>query len=276
MFIEQNNTDSKTYIIKKLRESISQKQKKIELKKEQYYKILDDINNNKKEKMGKKLQNSTSMNVNEIKELQALFQNKKIKNYNSFNNLLQSSLSQDYYLTLDNNSKSNKDNLLTLPPIDKNINDQNIFSSRVNIHTETIPIIKNLKLNKKQNTMKRSDFISNDDIYNKETLSPSLFKEKYIIFKSPNRQIREDHIKINKDLKNKFKSLAPIRLRKDYNKNDMNEEKKIEYLNIVSIENQNKKKNIEFNNIKEKYKQLSNLVKSLQKTTSEILDKKSI
>ena len=31
-----------------------EKQKKIELKKEQYYKTLEDINNNKKEKMNKK------------------------------------------------------------------------------------------------------------------------------------------------------------------------------------------------------------------------------
>ena len=121
--------------------------------------------------------------------------------------------------------------------------------------------------------MKRNEYISTDDICNKEALSPSFFKEKYIIFKSPNKLMKED-FKINKDLRNKYKSLAPIRLRKDYNKKDINEKEKIEYLNIFSLNDNNNKKSIAFNNIKEKYKHLSNLVKNLQKTTSQILDKK--
>ena len=285
--IIKNNNDinSKTYIIRKLRESILRKQKKIELKKEQYFKILDDLNKNKKEKMQKKLENSMSMKINEMKELQILFNNNKLKNNNNyeyFNNRIQNSMSQDNYLPHNNDSNSNKDNLLTLPSIEKNNNDKNKYNSRVNLKTESNPLLKDMKLNRNKKFIKKSDYISVDDIYKKNALSPSLLKEKYIIFKSPNKQVRENYITLNNDFQSKIKSFAPIRLKKESNKNsdilnylDNNSEKKIEYVNIVSFnESQNQKNMDNINNMKEKYKELSKLVKSLQKNTSKILDKK--
>lgn len=53
-----------------------------------------------------------------------------------------------------------------------------------------------------------------------------------------------------------------------------NENKKLDYINIVAFNNQTSKKVMLNNNIKEKYNELNNLVKSLQKTTNEILNKK--
>ena len=284
--IKTNNSDitkSKTYIIKKLRESIMQKQKKIELKREHYFKIIEDINQNKKEKMKKKLENSSSINGSSINNIDISINNKISEyNYGELSNrdiILNNNQNNNINsISLKNiNIFKNNKNLLKLPPIEK-MNEKNKLYE--NFKTESNSRPNNFEANKKFSNKKNNEYISYDDLYKMNSLSPSLVKDKYIIFKHPDRPVREDYISINNDFRCKPKSQRPVRLTKDNCKNlencedNDNENKKLDYINIVAFNNQTSKKVMLNNNIKEKYNELNNLVKSLQKTTNEILDKK--
>ena len=311
--IKINNSDaneSKTYVIEKLRESILEKQKKIELKKEHYYKIIEDINQNKKEKMKKRIDNSISINANSIKDLDnnSIF-NKNIETlnnlYDPLSNRIQNSLSQNLFSPKKNfynlhnnlykdkniyvnsisyknfnpilsNYKDTQDNLLSLPFIEDNKKEKNklSFNHMENFRTEFESKKKYFENNKNTNSNKQNNYTCNDDLYKLSSLSSSFVKEKFIVFKSPHKSIKEP-LKIDNDLK--YKTKRSGKLKKDYIKifelNDIennNADKKTDYMNINLYYNKIKKKNI----IEEKYKELNNLVTNLQKTTNEILDRK--
>ena len=150
--IKSNNNDknqSGTYIINKLRESIMEKQKKIELKKEQYFKIIEDINRNKKEKMKKQLENSSSVNANSMNNIDISINNIKSTESNSIRNIRV--LNRENFLNINpiNNYNSisykilnqyqNNKNLLTLPPIESNKKEKNNLP--MNLKTESEPKI---------------------------------------------------------------------------------------------------------------------------------------
>ena len=283
-----DNNQSGTYIINKLRESIMEKQKKIELKKEQYFKIIEDINRNKKEKMKKQLENSSSLNANSMNNIDISINNIKSTESNSIRNIRV--LNRENFLNINpiNNYNSisykilnqyqNNKNLLTLPPIESNKKEKNNLPG--NLKTECEPKINHSELNKKMINKKNNEHSNFNDLYKLTSISPSFIKDKFIVFQSPHRPVREDYITIDNDYKSKPKSQRPVRLIKNYSKNlenlsdNDNEDKKIDYINIVAFNNQVNNKNTIENNIKEKYKELSVLVKSLQKTTEEMLDKK--
>ena len=307
--IDKDINSSKSDIIRKLRESILQKEKKIEFKKEQYFKIIENINRNKKEKMKKKLESSISLNNNSPKDADSSFVNKNIEknkymsdvlntriqspfsredfspknNYNYFNlnyNINKDKKNIDNINTISYNSNTlqntnNKENLLTLPAIEKNK-----FSYYItNLKTESQPKVNLLEQqHTKQNTKKTNNFISYDEYNQLPSLSTSLVKEKYIVFKTPHRPVREDFINIEQHpIQPKMKSLKPARIKKNKNLvlDDIEkncEDKKIDYINIISFNNQIKENNLINSNIKEKYKELNNLVKSLQKTKNEVID----
>ena len=301
-----NNGINSSDIIRKLRESILEKQKKIEFKKEQYFKNIENINKNKKEKMKIKLESSISLNVNSSKDIDNSILNKNIdKNIymrEALNNRIKSSFSREdfspnykyNYFNIQNNLiKDNKfidnintisynsntlhnnnteENSLTLPAIEKNK-----FSYFItNLKTESEPKVNYLENHIKKNIKNPNNFISYEEY--RPLLSTSLVKEKYIIFKSPHRPVREDFIDLDHHpIKPKMRSLKPIRLKKlsnleldDIEKNG--EEKNINYMNILSFNNQLKENNLFNSNIKEKYKELNNLVKRFQKTKNEVID----
>ena len=296
---DEENSDyfnqPKTYIIRKLRESIQQKQKKIELKKEQYFKIIEDINLNKKEKMKKTMENSISMNLNHLENSFNIKTTESSNNNDALStNRIQKLISNNMFGTQKyiNKDKINslsykaifpikKENLLTFPPIDKNkFNDDN-YNMR-NLKTESEIKIRSIETIKKQNYLKTNDFLSFDELNKKNYLShPFLVKNKYIMFKSPHKPAREDSYTVDLDFIPKTKSLKPVRLKKDNHKksnilnvsnNNDNEDKKVDYISFNK--SQINQQNIVDNNIKEKYKELALLVKNLQKTTDEMLDKK--
>lgn len=301
--INNESNQSKTYVINKLRESIMEKQKKIELKKEQYYKTLEDINNNKKEKMNKK-EKYISINTNTMKDIENIYND-------TISNQLKSSVNQDYLESETSKTQQdinknkinsvnsisykiinpfkNKEKLLTLPPVDnKNNKISNSNYSNMKLITEPQQKIKNMEIIKRKNNLNNYDFSSYENIFKKTSLSPSYVKEKYIIFKSPNNPIVNNLNTEKNDYKSKIKLLKHINTKKDNHKNygslndleyDNNKfDKNIEYINIVSptMNNITNKKNSIDNDINQKYKELNVLVKSLQKTTNEILDKKII
>ena len=297
---------SKADVINKLRDSILQKKKNIELKKEHYFKIIEDINQKKKEKMKKKIENAaSSLDANSMKDFESPYnniitENDKKNNY-PLSNRIQNTISKDCfsppskfskreknntisksYKTIKAFQNDNKEKLLNLPQIEKSKNERNRvgYVQMRNLLTESSSKINYLEINKNQNSKKYNKFTSYDDL-NQISLSPSLIKEKYIIFKSPYSQ-KENYITYDYDKQQKAKSLKPARLKKD-NKQNMeklddnnqnDEEKKFDYINIISYNNQIKKRNLIDYNIKEKYKELNNFVISLQKTTNEMLDKK--
>ena len=301
-----NNGINSSDIIRKLRESILEKQKKIEFKKEQYFKNIENINKNKKEKMKIKLESSISLNVNSSKDIDNSILNKNIdKNIymrEALNNRIKSSFSREdfspnykyNYFNIQNNLiKDNKfidnintisynsntlhnnnteENSLTLPAIEKNK-----FSYFItNLKTESEPKVNYLENHIKKNIKNPNNFINYEEY--RPLLSTSLVKEKYIIFKSPHRPVREDFVDLDHHpIKPKMRSLKPIRLKKlrnleldDIEKNV--EEKNINYMNILSFNNQLKENNLFNSNIKEKYKELNNLVKRFQKTKNEVID----
>ena len=311
----KNNTsdinESKTYVIQKLRESILEKQKKIELKKEHYYKIIEDINKNKKEKMKKKIDNTLSINANSIRDIDniSLF-TKNLETLSNMNdpisNRIQNSLSQNHFSPKKNlynsqnnnlytdknlyvnsisyknfnpfltNINDNRENPLSLPFIDDNKKERNKFSFNhmPNFRTEFEPRKNSIENNKNGNIQKPNSYISYDNLY-KFTSSPSsLVKDKFIVFKSPHSSIREP-LKIEYDLKSRAKRAG--KLKKEH----------IKKYELNDIENNNADKKMDYMNInlfnnkikqktmiEEKYKELNSLVSTLQKTTNEILGKK--
>lgn len=256
--------------------------------------------------MKKKIENTaSSLDANSMKDFESPYnniitENDKKNNY-PLSNRIQNTISKDCfsppskfskreknntisksYKTIKAFQNDNKEKLLNLPQIEKSKNERNRvgYVQMRNLLTESSSKINYLEINKNQNSKKYNKFTSYDDL-NQISLSPSLIKEKYIIFKSPYSQ-KEDYITYVYDKQQKAQSLKPTRLKKD-NKQNMeklddnnqnDEEKKFDYINIISYNNQIKKRNLIDYNIKEKYKELNNFVISLQKTTNEMLDKK--
>ena len=143
-------------------------------------------------------------------------------------------------------------------------------------------LINNMEMNKKQNGGNSNAYISYDDLYRLTRLSPSIVKEKYIIFNSQGNNTKDNSrdgqntIPIN--LKNNSRIFKPMKLKKNNLKKlqILNEDNKIDYINFVSpkINHESNKNNLDYF-IKDQYKQLNVLLKSLQKTTKEILDNKN-
>ena len=291
----EENSQSKTHVIKLLRASILKKQKRIELKKEQYYKAIEDINNNKKEKIKIK----ESINTNTIKDIE--------NNDDSITNRVKSSLSQNILYSNDISKKpkhinknkiksvnaisykilnrdQNNENLLTLPPVESKRKMIHNYNS-INYITECDPKMKSIKKSKKKNNRNDNDIFSYEDIFKKTSLSPSYVKDHYIIFKSPNEPMFE----VKKEFKSKIKLIknGQIKKEKDVRKdndslsdleNDKKGSKIKEYVNKVSSTENNDlhKKDIYDESLKQKCKELNTLIKSLQKTTNEILERKNI
>ena len=287
---ELNNQKEKmkesTTIIK-LRESILNKQKKIELKLEENniqmndkkYKSVDnynfkhslstetfnknmgrenDINNNKNKSLSKSLKKMRFNSIN-------LFKNyaddiDKIKSYN--NKLLTPLLT--------------KSGIESLPSIkNKNKKFKNFFKEgNLNIKTEN-------------EIQKRAEKNINEDLYKIEQLS--FVKEKFIIFKSKKKIKPEVFNTVNFDLLpkiNKNKQNEPIKIKTqffkglsnviniDSNKFNYikdNDDKKNNYINSLSSKLSLKQKNI-----KDKYNELNILVNNMHNITKEILTKKDI
>jgi hypothetical protein len=245
--------------------------------------------------MKKTMENSISMNLNHLENSFNIKTTESSNNNDALStNRIQKLISSNMFGTQKyiNKDKINslsykaifpikKENLLTFPPIDKNkFNDDN-YNMR-NLKTESEIKIRSIETIKKQNYLKTNDFLSFDELNKKNYLShPFLVKNKYIIFKSPHKPAREDSYTVDLDFIPKTKSLKPVRLKKDNHKksnilnvsnNIDNEDKKVDYISFNK--SQINQQNIVDNNIKEKYKELALLVKNLQKTTDEMLDKK--
>jgi hypothetical protein len=291
----EENSQSKTHVIKLLRASILKKQKRIELKKEQYYRAIEDINNYKKEKIKIK----ESINTNTIKDIE--------NNDDSITNRVKSSLSQNFLYSNDISKKpkhinknkiksvnaisykilnrdQNNENLLTLPPVESKRKMIHNYNS-INYITECDAKMKSIKKSKKKNNRNDNDIFSYEDIFKKTSLSPSYVKDHYIIFKSPNEPMFE----VKKEFKSKIKLIknGQIKKEKDASKdndslsdheNDKKGSKIKEYVNKVSSTENNDlhKKDIFDESLKQKCKELNTLIKSLQKTTNEILERKNI
>ena len=338
---------SRSSVIKKLKESILQKQKKIEFKKMQYFKHVEELDNNKKLKLNElnsKLRKKILVNIKLMKSRNNndIFLNeRKTENSNenenendnengSFDNHIKHSFGQNFYPINNKNNITNKthknaiiqtylknsidsgnkkaftpfkskDNQLTLPSI--KINKNNNLNSKINLQTESdserfivppkphlyISNNKSLEINKKQTYSRNNGFISYEDLSKNTQISPTLVKEKYIIFNLQKKNQTEEMKTINNHLPNKIRLLKPIKLRRNNLKNldvllnldknnNNNEDKKIDYINYVlpiTSNRTHKKINLDFF-IKDKYKELNALVKSLQKTTKEILDNNGI
>ena len=309
---------SQISVIRKLKESILKKQKKIEMKKEQYFKRLEHLNNSKKIKMDKTKKNiqifikmkdiNTFLNKNKKPESEIELTANQIKHsfsqdFISLNNLsnVYNTLSKNSYIKDTYNSYENKilspsrnkenieNNQLTLPSIDNRKN--NNFNSKVNLLTDSESarykqnkpyladsLVKSMEMNKKQNANNKYAYINYDDLYRLTRLSPSIVKEKYIVFNSQNNNSKEGLNTLPFNLKNSNKILKPMKLKKNNIKKlqILNEDNRIDYINFVSpkINHESNKNNLDYF-IKDQYNQLNVLLKSLQKTTKEILDNKN-
>ena len=317
--IETNS--SQISVIRKLKESILKKQKKIEMKKEQYFKRLENLNNSKKIKLDKTKKNiqiyikmkdiNSFLNTNKKPESEIELTANQIKHsfsqdFISLNNPsnVYNTLSRNSYIKDTHNSNENKilsqsrnkenmedkeNNQLTLPSIDNRKN--NNFNSKVNLLTDSESarykqnkpyladsLVKNMEMNKNQNVNNSNGYISYDDLYRLTRLSPSIVKEKYIVFNSQSNNTKEGINTIPYNLKNNSRILKPMKLKKNNLKKlqILNEDNRIDYINFVSpkINYESNKNNLDYF-IKDQYKQLNALLKSLQKTTKEILDNKN-
>ena len=293
--------DTKNNVIQQLRDNIMEKQKIKELKKEHYYKVLEDINNKKKEKIKKKKDNSITMNINSANEIQKSFNNNNLENIKTEDGFSRNSFMQHYSPTMffsNTQSNLNRDKIKNINSIShKGINpfqnkDDNLFllpsipsikkikkKSKLNSFMEKLPTDFGVNENNKKFSLQRnSQYISYNDLYKKNILSPSLVKDQYIIFKSPCRMLKKDYYEDDYDFQPKKNKL---RLKKDNYKNidvlDELENKNIEDKNYDYFNkayNKQTQKNLLDNDIKEKYKELNFLFKNFEKTSNEILEKK--
>ena len=172
------------------------------------------------------------------------------KLYNSQNYLYNNvnSISYKNLRSLLNNNKYKQENLLTLPFIEDNKREKNKFSfiNMENFRTEFEQRKNNFKNNKNKDSKKTSNYTSYEDLYKLSSLSSTFVKEKFIVFKSPNRPIN-DPLKLEHDIKYKTKKTG--KLTKDYIKNfELNDieinnaEKKMDYMNINLFNNKIKNK----------------------------------
>ena len=267
---------SRIQAIRKLKESILERQKRIQFKKEQY---LNEINNksNKNEKSEKILKSTMplSLDINSIKN-----ENKKNKNYDSdsFINKIKLSLSQDifFYKYFSKTQKSlnkkiftkevdkfninninketnidkiyslvqNKDNQITFPSRVDIADDNNIkkveslYITSINRYDKSN--IKTLKINKNKNPEIYKGYISYDSAYKMLEMSPNPVKEKYIVFKSSFASTNKKlNIKtISNSQKNKIISTKPLKLKKNKNFDSLFDEN---YFNEKNNEIENKK-----------------------------------
>jgi hypothetical protein len=288
------------------------------MKKEQYFKRLEHLNNSKKIKMDKTKKNiqifikmkdiNSFLKKNKKPESEIELTTNQIKHSfsqdfislnnlsNVYNTLSKNSYIKDTYNSYENKILSpsrNKENLennqLTLPSIDNRKN--NNFNSKVNLLTDSESarykqnkpyladsLVKSMEMNKKQNANNKYAYINYDDLYRLTRLSPSIVKEKYIVFNSQSNNTKEGLNTLPFNLKNSNKILKPMKLKKNNIKKlqILNEDNRIDYINFVSpkINHESNKNNLDYF-IKDQYNQLNVLLKSLQKTTKEILDNKN-
>ena len=273
---ELNQKENST--IKKLKESIINKQKKIEIKIEENNKNINSITNHIKyslssesfDKYGKS-QNKTRNNKTLKKTSISTFKNFLIDfdKINLVNNQMLTPL-----LT--------KNKLNILPNIkNKNKKLKNFFKeNELKLENE----------NNKINSMKKKyEKIITDDLYKIDQFS--FIKEKFIVFKSNKRPFQETFNTVNYDNLPKIdrnKQNHPFKLKKQFfnrlanddNKNNNDnkikeiDDKKSNYINS-SVSKMSIKQNMLEKNINDKYNELNNLVNNIQNITKEKKKKKA-
>ena len=274
---KSKNNYSRIQAIRKLKESILEKQRRIQFKKEQYInEVYSKSNKNLKSEKILKSNLPLSININSIKN-----ENKKNKNYDtdSFINKIKLSLSKDFFFceyfsktqkslnkkiftkeidksNINNNIKENnnykiynlahnKDNQITFPSINDITDENNIKKELESLYITSInrydeSKIKTLKIDKIKNLESNKGFTSYDNAYKMLEMSPFPVKEKYIVFKSSlARTNKKLNIKtINNNQKYKIKSTKPLKLKKNTNFDNLFNEN---YINEKNNEIENKK-----------------------------------
>ena len=275
---KQNNIS----LLRNLRQSISNKQKKLETK-------IDDSNHHT-QVIHKKITikhslSSEALNKNEDKNNKNSSKDNKKEKYNSIN-LFKNKI-KDIYTAYSLNNKLitpllTKNNANLLPNI-KNKKLKNFFKEEIKPENEKdkIKLLDNKKYEKN----------INDDLYKIDQLS--FVKEKFIVFKSKREQKKERFNTVNFRVLpkiNKINQTHPIKIqtqffddneKEDYKKNNniiKDDFKDFEFKrNVYNKTMQSKisvKQSMMENNINEKYNELNKLVKNLQNITKEILSKK--
>ena len=316
---------SKSYLVNNLTENILEK-KKVNKLWNNFKDIKDIDNNCKQEEEIKLDKNYIPKNLKSLNNMETIFIEKRGRNThennNSSNSVIKHSFSQDFFINsliskLESNKKcinKNKvktesnilytqfytgNNYLTLPSINKM--ERNQLKAKMEKESNSdfnsiSPTIKSLDYsnnnketkNKNKDNEEKNRYISYDDFYKKTQtqISPSIIKQKYIIFKTPSIIAKKGMNILSFGINNKNKN-NPVNLKKRKNTNLdilLNEEKKNNNNNINNFEDKNydffkstfkmnekiKKKNLDFF-INEKYKELKYLVNNLHKTTEEIL-----
>ena len=274
---KQNNIS----LLRNLRQSISNKQKKLETK-------IDDSNHTQvihKKITIKHSLSSEALNKNEDKNNKNSSKDNKKEKYNSIN-IFKNKI-KDIYTAYSLNNKLitpllTKNNANLLPNI-KNKKLKNFFKEEIKPENEKdkIKLLDNKKYEKN----------INDDLYKIDQLS--FVKEKFIVFKSKREQKKERFNTVNFRVLpkiNKINQTHPIKIqtqffddneKEDYKKNNniiKDDFKDFEFKrNVYNKTMQSKisvKQSMMENNINEKYNELNKLVKNLQNITKEILSKK--
>ena len=267
--------------IKKLKESIIKKQKKIEIKTEENNNNINTNINHIKHSLSSESFNKLDKSQNKTRNNQSL---KKVK-YKSVN-MFKHYLKNIDKINLINNQLLTpllvKHKLNILPNIaNKKIKLKNFFKeNQIKIDNE----------NDKINSQKKK-FVTNvtDDLYKIDQFS--FVKEKFIVFKMNKRPFQEIFNTVNYDglpKINKNNQNHPIRLKKqffsgitnDNNKNNIDnkskdsDDKNINYTNNTSISKMSLKQSIKEKNINDKCNELNILFNKMQSITKEILSKK--
>ena len=213
---DTNKSKSKSYLVNNLTENILEKRK--------VNNIWDNLkhnrdidNNNIKTEIIKLNKNYIPTNLKSLRNVENIFiykrgRNTKSKN-NSLNNLIKNSFNQDFFIsTLISKTTPNKNyiikkrvksknqtlytqfnignNQLTFPFINKMERNQNKNSIQKESYSDNNISSLSKRLEDSDNNKKNKDnegknkYISFDDIYKNTQISPSIIKQKYIIFKT--------------------------------------------------------------------------------------------
>ena len=283
-----NKTEKKEFssTISKLRQSIINKQKRIELKIENNNSQINSKKNNNQRNDNNTIKHSlsstsynnvddnTDKNITKNKSLSKSIKQMKFSNLNMFKNYVKEINKIKSYNSQMLTPFLTKSRIKTLPSIKKQNKKLKNFIKENNLKTESEPqkiIEKNI----------------NEDLYRVDQLS--FVKEKFMVFVPKKRPKKDNFNTINNDFLPKLKKNnrnKPMKLQENFFKglsvnilenNSKNlrdsEDKKNNYTTSL-----HQKLNIEKNSkekvIKDKYNELNNLVNNMQNITKEILSKR--
>ena len=274
-------TQKENLTIKKLKESIIKKQKKIEMKTEENNNNINPNTNHIKHSLSSESFNKITKGQNKTRNNQSL---KKIK-YKSVN------IFKHYLKNIDKINLLNNQLLALLLAKNKlNIlpNIQSGYKKLKNFFKENQIKIEN---DNKINTLKKKyEKNITDDLYKIDQFS--FVKEKFIVFKSNKRPFQEIFNTVNYDSLpkiNRNNQIHPIRLKKQFfngisndnnknnndNKNKDSEDKTNNYTNTnSSLSKMSIKQSMKEKNINDKYNELNILLNNMQNITKKILSKK--